>query len=175
MIYYTEELSHYGVKGMKWGVRKERKASDSANTNADKLKKAAKIGAAVAATALVAYGGYKISKLHNEAINDLSRSYIRKGKNQMAMYSSARELASRSVQYADQSKIRGGSKVLQKHHLENAEYLRKKADEHFDIGADLISKGQNKNFTKKEVVGQMAHIAKRRYDSAKSVRKARRG
>lgn len=74
---YYYELYHYGVKGMKWGVRKKykskgRKRSKSQDKPSsdkkkkfeftDKQKKYIKIGAAVAATALVAYGGYRLAK-----------------------------------------------------------------------------------------------------------------
>ena len=72
------ELKHYGVKGMKWGVRKERETSntrrgkksiDKSDENThnydkkkrrDKLKKAIKIGAIAAATGLAVYGYYKV-------------------------------------------------------------------------------------------------------------------
>lgn len=74
----TYELYHYGIKGMKWGIRrfqdkngrltsagkkriKEKDKSESKKSGlTDKQKKAIKIGAAVAATALVAYGAYKL-------------------------------------------------------------------------------------------------------------------
>lgn len=67
MVYSSDELYHYGVKGMKWGVRKEYVSSSknlrkSDDTRKDKTKRAIKIGAAVAVTALATYGGYKLYK-----------------------------------------------------------------------------------------------------------------
>ena len=83
---YNDELKHFGVKGMKWGVRhyqdkkgrltsagkkrysdnSKRKKNDTIDSNkkkfqlTDKQKKYIKIGAAAATTALVAYGAYKL-------------------------------------------------------------------------------------------------------------------
>lgn len=101
-VYYPDYLMHYGVKGMKWGVRraaranardayketlastsrignshytrvrKAKKAGQQADKEAVKAerntpeakaarrKKALKVGAAVAGTALAAYGAYKM-------------------------------------------------------------------------------------------------------------------
>lgn len=78
----NSELYHYGVKGMKWGVRRQQQKNGSLATagrkkysgagrltesemqaaKKAKVKKAVKIGAAVAGTALAAYGTYKLSK-----------------------------------------------------------------------------------------------------------------
>lgn len=61
-------LIHYGIPGMRWGVRKEyEKTGKRSSQKAKKKKSIAKkvaIGAAiVAGTALAAYGGYKIGKV----------------------------------------------------------------------------------------------------------------
>ena len=64
---YKEEmyLRHFGVKGMKWGVRKKEETSGSNSKKkglTPKQKTAIKVGIAVAATGLAAYGGYKLYK-----------------------------------------------------------------------------------------------------------------
>ena len=88
---YGYELYHHGIKGQKWGVRrfqkkdgtltakgKERYRQDDSTTDeqaeknrkkglTDKQKKAIKIGAAIVGTALVAYGGYKLSQFYTGA------------------------------------------------------------------------------------------------------------
>ena len=84
------ELYHYGVKGMKWGRRKARPQTNGngrgsrnavdGDNNASKearkakMKTAIKIGAAVAGTALAAYGAYKVSKIAKEKAFDKTYS-----------------------------------------------------------------------------------------------------
>lgn len=83
--YGDNELYHFGVKGMKWGQRRyqnqdgsytsqgrgrydpsgsssSRSSRSSSGNNHARLKKAAKIGAGVAAAGLAAYGGYRLAK-----------------------------------------------------------------------------------------------------------------
>lgn len=100
IIVYPDELNHYGVKGMKWGVRKQRPVSsmggrlhrlalkkaqaadlkkqqkiNSPEYNARKAraKKAAIIGGSIVIAGLAAYGGYKYKKLSGE-MNEMNRS-----------------------------------------------------------------------------------------------------
>lgn len=100
MTYYGYEfiresdLTHHGIKGQKWGIRrfqnkdgsltaagKKRRGnipeeskhmSDKTKAN---LKKAAKIGGAVAGTALLAYGAYKVNQIATDRAiaNDIGR------------------------------------------------------------------------------------------------------
>lgn len=92
----TMVLMHHGIKGQKWGVRRyqnpdgtytaEGKArrNDSLGTRvknkwnslSDKQKTAIKVGAAVAATALIAYGAYKVGAV--EAIAKVGKSAANK-------------------------------------------------------------------------------------------------
>lgn len=66
-------LMHYGVPGMKWGIRHDRKHNNSdkvsKNRLSDRQKTAIKIGAALVGTALIAYGGYKLGRTAKVATN----------------------------------------------------------------------------------------------------------
>lgn len=74
MIYYTEELSHSGVKGMKWGVRKKDYRANSIrsaiarrqNAKVDKSFKKWKTGADHRETAIAAGKKANASKLAYE-------------------------------------------------------------------------------------------------------------
>lgn len=76
---YNDYLVHYGVKGMKWGVRHDtprvgvkRKTSSKKSKLTPKQKKILMYGAIGVGAVLAAYGGYKIygasSKRHNKAL-----------------------------------------------------------------------------------------------------------
>ena len=56
-------LVHHGIKGQKWGVRKQKPKGKSTNKRKKSIGKKIAIGSAiVVGTALAAYGGYKIFK-----------------------------------------------------------------------------------------------------------------
>lgn len=99
-------LIHYGILGMKWGVRHDyeptgdrQRSGSYSSDRSEKVKKAIKIGAAIALTGLAAYGGYKLiqnskkqeiesgeqvvkqifqphNSLGDDAISDKAREYL---------------------------------------------------------------------------------------------------
>nr|DAT41092.1 MAG TPA: Structural protein [Caudoviricetes sp.] len=82
MYQYPDYLMHYGVPGMKWGVRKQRVTSGKTNRRSAKSsmseedKKARrrrnmKIAAGVAGVVLAAYGAHKFK----DFVNDTNRKY----------------------------------------------------------------------------------------------------
>jgi hypothetical protein len=77
MYQYPDYLMHYGVPGMKWGVRKQRVISGKMNRRSSKgsmseedrkarRRRNMKIAAGVAGVALAAYGAYKFKDFVND-------------------------------------------------------------------------------------------------------------
>jgi hypothetical protein len=81
-----EFLVHYGVKGMRWGVRKpEDEGTDTSSRsmspeNRAKLKKAVIIGGSVAAVALIAAGTIYVSKYSGVPVSTFSKDLIESGR-----------------------------------------------------------------------------------------------
>lgn len=78
------ELAHYGVLGMKWGVRKDRNSESYTNVNSTKkLSTGQKVAIGAAATALVIGGAYGVYKLSNTRALDrnikVGRDLFRQG------------------------------------------------------------------------------------------------
>ena len=95
-----DELLHYGIKGQKWGIRrfenpdgtltpagKERYLKNSQNPNSKKkifkdklnspkVKKAIKIGLAIAGTAIAAYGAYKAYQFVSDKSDVIQRGRL---------------------------------------------------------------------------------------------------
>lgn len=71
------ELYHYGIKGMRWGIRKERKNKDSSIKKKSKTGKSAasKILKVVGGIGVTAIGIYAMPKLQNRLADKLYALY----------------------------------------------------------------------------------------------------
>lgn len=187
-----EDLMHYGLKGMKWGVRRwqnsdgsfneagkkryfgegsgenyrsvGRKAIVSANKtakekrankaqNSSKLKTAAKIGVAVAGTALVAYGGYKL----NQALNgEVGRHYKELG-NQW--YDKAGKALIRAEGYAG-----GGFHNPNKSSIQNTSesFERAMAKENLARAKEYMTKSRQGSYSTREKIDALKRMASHR-------------
>lgn len=125
----------------------------------EKAKKAAKIGAVVGATALTVYGGYKLSKLQKSAADSLAQKSIKRGKEFVNAGFEGHKTASHIANRADQAKLRGSYDVM-KMQMQLANNTTKIADQAYETGFNMIKKGQNKAFTKKEVAREMLDLAR---------------
>lgn len=154
------------------------KANVSSEQRRARVKKAAKVGAAVAVTALAAYGGYKAYKLHGEATTSLGKKYSKLSKDYMDLAQMHRDTAWSQGQQADKYKLLAG--YVRKNEPGNkAEYniytkaskdlaqIAKEshatADKRLDEAMRYSIKAQNKDFGKKEVAREMVDIAKKKY------------
>ena len=76
---------HYGIKGMKWGIRHDRHKTNRlsnrqglSDKSKKRLKTAAKVGAIAVGVGLAAYGGYKLYSGDPTAkrLMNLGKSYV---------------------------------------------------------------------------------------------------
>lgn len=191
-IIYSDELYHHGVKGMKWGIRRQNKTSAGHGQNTAsrgaaspeqrkaRIKKAAKIGVAVAGTALAAYGGYKVYKLQGEAVTSLGKKYVKLGKQRMELADMSRNTARIQANESDRYKLLAGYvrknepgnkwehdiyKKAEKSFMNYSRESDARADKRLEEAMNYYSKAKNKDFSRKEIVREMADItkAKKRY------------
>ena len=151
---------------------KARTADQRAAIRKERVKTAAKVGAAVGATALAAYGGYKIYKLQGEAATSLGKKYTQMG--DMHMHMSRNRLASSTKLGIDARRLEGAASEAKrssdrKVYSESAKNLRAIAEERYgasqksmDTARQYYQKAANNDYSRKEVAREMIDIAKRR-------------
>ena len=186
-FYYRppDELYHYGVKGMKWGVRKQQVIGNnrrSSSQNVDvkarrkaRLKTAAKVGAIVAGTALVAYGGYKMGKVYKSSIASLGKKYMNLGNTHYQIYNNNRNTAALLGNQADKKKLMAGHPAIRGNKADvdmyrnwskdlqsTAREYDKRADKAFDDAANYWLKAKNNDYSKREIANELLEQLKKR-------------
>ena len=191
-IVYPDELNHYGVRGMKWGVRKQaplvgrrqggaqkQQLNDAQKSQIrrERAKKAAVVGGTLAVAGLAAYGGYK---LRSSAVQSLSNKYKKYAADSLKNASAFRKSASEYSQLADVNRLRAmkaGSRgdfdshrMFMNNFRSNYEMSRKRdtmADEAYKLADKLTSQTVNKKFDKGELSKEMVDIARNKLKKRK--------
>lgn len=169
---------------MKWGVKRQASVSSgriqnpsirtpiSSEQRKTKMKKAAKIGVAVAGAALAAYGGYKVYKLQGDAVVSLGKKYARMGDTHMSIArnrldsSAGAGIDARRLAYQASIAKRSDDRKVFSEGARNlraiSEERRSAAQESINTAKQYYNKAANKNYSRKEVVREMSDIVKRR-------------
>lgn len=116
MYQYPDYLMHYGVKGMRWGIRRpksvstkspKKRSTSSVNqknksTTKSNRSKYIKIGVAVVGVALAAYGVYKLSKfMNNKQTMDAGKRLVKQYNDAAVLREAAKDRASNAQKMAD--------------------------------------------------------------------------
>ena len=165
-----EYLEHFGIKGMKWGHRKERISYGSGkgkngrkgltDEQKKKLKKGIAIGAGVAAgVGLATYGGYKLNKkiVNNLKYKDLSKSndlFARASRN----LSKAQLNKMRTNTYLDEAKSLRKAGKNYDNALEWAKFHNRSSKDYNKV-SDILA-DEAKNLRKRAEVGKYSTSAK---------------
>lgn len=161
-IVKSDELYHHGVKGMRWGVRKEKTNNSSQKK---KMSTATKVAIGVGAAVAVGAAAYGVSKWRGKAIDSLSKDAIKQGRKYIDLSLEGHKTADHIMNNADKAKLRGSLETM-KFQEELAKNTRRSAEALNDKGFDLLEKGKNKRFTNREVAGEMKRMASERFGKA---------
>jgi hypothetical protein len=153
-----EFLAHFGVKGMRWGVRKVHESDDSGGSsektpaNHAKLKKAAIIGGSIAGAALIAGGTYYLAKHGDLPISSLNFKEAEKAKSFVETSVKKSPVEPTDIVHIARGKYKGYAVLkngnlpdylpeIRKANLLDGEYTRLQPGEYRRYGANLEKAG----------------------------------